>query len=166
MDCLKPMTFPWHKVCCHMPSLGGRGVVPLLSPFPPLQHRDGFPVLLILGFWQKRKKGGGIEVVRGGWRESCFVFYNACWQWSGITVSKETSSGQQRMKHIHGEEWKPCSFERLLFLLGHKDTGSGSQEWAYKAAPDGWNLVERATKDGRKKDPYCRAQVIVWLTVQ
>lgn len=50
MDCLKPVTFPWHRVCCHMPSLGGRGVVPLLSPTPHCSTGDGFPVLLILGF--------------------------------------------------------------------------------------------------------------------
>lgn len=50
MDCLKPVTFPWHRVYCHMPSLGGRGVVPLLSPTPHCSTGDGFPVLLILGF--------------------------------------------------------------------------------------------------------------------
>lgn len=64
------------------------------------------------------------------------------------------------MEHIHGEERKPWPFERLLFLLGHKDTGSGSQEWAYKAAADGKGYRGRE----EKKTWNCGTQVIFCLT--
>ena len=41
------------------------------------------------------------------------------------------------MEHIHGEDQKLQPTERLLFLPGHKDTCSGSQERGYEAAADG-----------------------------
>lgn len=70
------------------------------------------------------------------------------------------------MEHIHGEERKPQPFERLLFLLGHKDTGSGSQEQAFKAAVDGSCGIQQKgpPRVGGKKDMHCGSQVIIWLT--
>lgn len=53
---------------------------------------------------------------------------------------------------------KPQPFERLLFLLGHKDTGSGSQEWAYKAAADGWCGLQRKGYQGEEEGKTCTAE--------
>lgn len=75
MDCLKPVTFPWHNLCCYMPSLGGRGVVPLLSPTPHCSTGDRFPVLLILGFLTEEEERGRGRSGKGrlGRKPFCFL---------------------------------------------------------------------------------------------
>lgn len=70
LHCLKPMVFPWHRVWCHMPSEEAGA-----SPSPPhhCSTGDGFPVLLIQGFWQKRKKGGRGRSVKGSLVRKLFL---------------------------------------------------------------------------------------------
>lgn len=62
--CLKTGGFSLAQGSRPLAKRGGRGV----SLPPPFycSTGDGFPVLLILGFWQKRKKGGWVGVLRGG----------------------------------------------------------------------------------------------------
>ena len=65
--CLKTGGFSLAQGSLPHAKCGGRGV----SLPPPFycSTGDGFPVFLILGFWQKRKKGGGVGVLRGAWWE-------------------------------------------------------------------------------------------------
>lgn len=59
-------TFPWHRVHCHTPSEKAGAS----SPLPPhCSTGDGFPVLMIQKFWQKRKKGEGYK---GEYGKNCF----------------------------------------------------------------------------------------------
>lgn len=74
MDCLKPVTFPWHRVYCHMPSLGGRGVVPLLSPHPPLQHRRWISCASDPGILTEEEERGRGRSGKGS-REKAVLFF-------------------------------------------------------------------------------------------
>ena len=83
-------------------------------PLPLLQHRRWISCAPDPGFLTEEEEGGRGRSVKGSlvrklcWRfEGGFVFIMPVDKsWSGITVSKETGRGQQRMEHIHGDEQK------------------------------------------------------------